>query len=54
MLGAWWQNRRAQAIGISRGGPTTKIPFVANLIGRPVVVHLTPGNVSGGTVAPEW
>ena len=44
---------RAQSIGTSRGGPTTKIHVVADVLGRPAVIHLTPGNASDVTVAPE-
>jgi hypothetical protein len=34
---------KAQAIGPSRGGQTTKIHVVTDLLGRPVTLHLTPG-----------
>ena len=35
---------RAQAIGISRGGRTTKIHALVDLLGRPFRLVLTPGN----------
>jgi Transposase DDE domain len=44
---------KAQAIGPSRGGQTTNIHLVTDLLGRPVTLHLTPGNVSDVTAAPE-
>lgn len=37
---------RAQAIGISRGGRTTKIHALVDLLGRPLRLVLTPGNTS--------
>lgn len=37
---------KAQAIGVSRGGQTTKIHAVCDLLGRPVALTLTPGNTS--------
>ncbi|PCG13110.1 hypothetical protein COA07_16520 [Sphingomonas adhaesiva] len=37
---------RAQAIGISRGGRTTKIHALVDLLGRPLRLALTPGNTS--------
>ena len=37
---------QAQAIGVSRGGQTTKIHAVCDLLGRPVALALTPGNRS--------
>ena len=37
---------RAQAIGISRGGRTTKIHALVDLLGRPLRLILTPGNTS--------
>ncbi|SEM47357.1 Transposase DDE domain-containing protein [Bosea lupini] len=46
-LGAWWKRgAKAQAIGVSRGGQTTKIHAVCDLLGRPVALTLTPGNTS--------
>ncbi len=42
-----------QAIGPSRGGRTTKIHLLADVLGRPAVVHLTPGNASDVRTAPE-
>ena len=41
-----------QAIGPSRGGPTTKVHVLSDVIGRPAVVHLTPGNSSDVKTAP--
>src|ERR1017187_2656943 len=43
---------RTQAIGPSRGGQTTKIHALADVVGRPFALTLTPGNVSDITVAP--
>lgn len=52
-LGSWRQRwAKAQAIGISRGGQTTKIHVVADVIGRPAVIHLTAGNMSDIGAAP--
>jgi transposase len=44
---------KAQAIGVSRGGQTTKIHILTDVVGRPAVIHLTPGNASDLTVAPD-
>ncbi|MCP3411329.1 IS5 family transposase [Bradyrhizobium sp. CCGB01] len=38
--------RAAQAIGRSRGGWTTKVHALTDVIGRPYALMLTPGNVS--------
>ena len=35
-----------QAIGPSRGGATTKVHILSDTLGRPAVVHLTPGDSS--------
>ena len=43
---------RAQAIGPSRGGQTTKVHVLTDTVGRPFALTLTPGNVSDITVAP--
>ena len=43
---------KAQAIGPSRGGPTTKVHILSDTLGRPAVVHLTPGNASDVRTAP--
>ena len=43
---------RAQAIGPSRGGQTTKIHALTDVLGRPGVLLLTPGNASDVTTAP--
>ncbi|SFV15114.1 Transposase [Methylobacterium sp. 174MFSha1.1] len=37
---------REQAIGPSRAGATTKIHVLTDVIGRPGVIHPTPGNAS--------
>ena len=49
-----WRERgaRAQAIGPSRGGQTTEIHALTDVLGRPGVLLLTPGNVSDVTTAP--
>ena len=44
---------KAQAIGPSRGGQTTKVHVITDVLGRPGVIHLTPGNASDVTVAPQ-
>jgi transposase len=43
-----WRKRgvRSQAIGISRGGRTTKIRALVDVLGRPLRLILTPGNAS--------
>ncbi|WP_425463368.1 IS5 family transposase [Methylobacterium terricola] len=43
---------RHQAIGPSRAGPTTEIHVLTDVIGRPGVIHLTPGNASDVKTAP--
>lgn len=43
---------RIQAIGRSRGGQTTKIHALTDVIGRPYALMLTPGNVADITAAP--
>lgn len=40
-----------QAIGLSRGGQTTKIHALSDTLGRPIVFKLTAGNVSDITMA---
>ncbi len=37
---------QVQAIGVSRGGQTTKIHALSDTLGRPVVLTVTAGNVS--------
>ena len=44
---------KTQAIGVSRGGQTTKVHVLTDVLGRPAVIHLTAGNASDITVAPE-
>jgi transposase len=50
-----WRERgaKAQAIGVSRGGRTTKLHVITDVLGRPAVIHLTPGNASDVRAAPE-
>ena len=43
---------QAQAIGPSRGGQTTKVHALTDVLGRPGVLLLTPGNASDVTAAP--
>ena len=42
----WKRGARANAIGISRGGRTTKIHALVDILGRPLRLALTPGNTS--------
>src|SRR6266498_417958 len=42
-----------QAIGLSRGGQTTKIHVLTDVLGRPAVIRLTPGNVSDIRIADD-
>jgi transposase len=52
-LRLWWQGRqKKQAIGLSRGGQTTKVHALTDTVGRPFALILSPGNVSDVTVAP--
>lgn len=41
-----------QAIGRSRGGPTTKLHALTDIIGRPYALMLTAGNISDIKAAP--
>ena len=43
---------KAQAIGRSRGGPTTKIHALTDACGRIAAVILTPGNIADISAAP--
>jgi transposase len=43
---------KVQAIGHSRGGPTTKIHALTDGCGRAVALLLTPGNIADITAAP--
>ncbi|QLH40022.1 MAG: IS5 family transposase [Defluviicoccus sp.] len=43
----------AQAIGLSRGGQTTKIHALSDTLGRPVVLKVTAGTVSDITMAED-
>ena len=47
------EGARAQAIGRSRGGQTTKVHALTDVIGRPYALMLTPGNVADVKAAPE-
>ena len=40
-------------MGVSRGGRTTKLHLIADLLGRPIVLHLTPGHHADIRAAPE-
>ena len=42
-----------QAIEISRGGRTTKLHVFVDLLGRPIVLHLTPGHHADIRAAPD-
>ncbi len=42
---------KAQAIGPSRGGQTTKIYMITDTLGRPAAIRLTTGNVSNTRAA---
>lgn len=44
---------KAQGIGPSRGGQTTKIHALVDVLGRPGVLRLTPGNASDVKTAPD-
>jgi transposase len=44
---------KTQAIGFSRGGQTTKIHILTDVLGCPAVIRLTPGNVSDIRVVDE-
>ena len=48
----WKRGRQIQAIGRSRGGWTTKIHALTDVIGRPYALMLTAGNVSDVKAAP--
>lgn len=51
-LGPWRKRgAKAQAIGPSRGGQTTKIHALTDVLGRPYAFDLTPGNVSDAKAA---
>jgi len=52
-LGVWRKRgRQTQAIGRSRGGWTTKVHALADVLGRPYALMLTAGNVSDVKAAP--
>ena len=42
----WKRGAKNQAIGLSRGGQTTKIHALSDTLGRPIVLKVTAGNVS--------
>jgi transposase len=44
---------KAQAVGLSRGGQTTKIHALSDTLGRPIGLKVTAGNVSDITMAEE-
>jgi transposase len=48
----WKRGRSIQAIGRSRGGWTTKIHALTDVLGRPYALMLTAGNVSDVKAAP--
>ncbi|APH52554.1 Transposase [Granulibacter bethesdensis] len=48
----WKRGRQIQAIGRSRGGWTTKVHALTDVIGRPYALMLTAGNVSDVKAAP--
>ena len=48
----WKGGEQSHAIGRSRGGRTTKIHALTDVLGRPGVLLLTPGNASDVTAAP--
>ena len=53
-LGAWWKRGgKSAAIGSSRGGQTTKIHVITDLLGRPAITRITAGNVSDVHVAGD-
>ena len=49
----WERGAKAQAIGPSGGGQTTKVHILTDVLGRPAVIYLTPGNASDVTAAPD-
>ena len=49
----WKRGAKTQKIGPSRGGNTTKIHALTDVIGRPFRLLLTPGNVHDLAAAPE-
>ena len=44
---------KTQAIGLSRGGQTTKIHVLTDALCRPAIIRLTPGNVSDIRIAAD-
>ncbi len=44
---------KAQAIGLSRGGQTTKIHALSDTLGRPVVLKVTAGTIPDITMAED-
>lgn len=48
----WQRGASRQAIGRSRGGWTTKVHALTDVIGRPYALALTPGNVADVKAAP--
>ena len=43
----------ARAPRSAHGGQTTKVHLLTGVLGRPAVIHLTPGNASDVTAAPD-
>lgn len=48
----WKRGARTQAIGPSRGGSTTKLHALTDVVGRPFAIALTAGNISDVKAAP--
>jgi transposase len=48
----WKRGAQVQAIGLSRGGKTTKIHALTDVVGRPFRLILTAGNVADIKAAP--
>ena len=51
LCGRWKRGAEAQAIGVSRGGRTTKIHTITDSQGRLFQFSLTPGNIADITAA---
>ena len=49
-----WAEKGGQGAGDrppSRGGRTAKLHLINDLLGRPIVLHLTPGNIADTAAA---
>ncbi len=44
---------KSQAIGPSRGGQTTEVHVLTDVVDRPAVIHLTPSKASDVKAAPD-